>query len=123
MTNETLYFYRWDQIVPCHILSDPYDSEHPDYAKVKMADGGTTGVRKAELYRSKKGLLQVIKSQSEKQVRDYMKEIQSPESLIIFCLNHNVSGDAESGDPEAREAAIRRATEFHIISGKDDLRL
>lgn len=110
MAGETYkYFTRWGIVIPCTILADPYDAKHPDYVKVRMEDGGVTGVDRSELYDTRQALLDNMNAVSAEQVRKYENMITDVPSLVRFCLTHNISGCADCGDPEARAAAKNRA--------------
>lgn len=77
-------------------------------------DRGSYSIKEENVFNSREEAIKIINERSQKQVEDFISQIDTIEDLVVFMYNHNVCVAEEYTDWEAREAAKIKAEEFGI---------
>ena len=111
-----VWFYQWGFICSGEITGSEKDNRGRTYHNIHITSiagertGGKTGCFAEECYNTKEECEKARKAASDKAVQEYKNEIQDVQSLIQFCLDHQMLG--EDYDDDARRVVVEKAVEL-----------
>lgn len=107
---DTVYFQRpWIGITSdtiCKVINDNcFETSHKSGYPYVLAD---------EIYASFEDAMAAQRKASKDRRKLLGNDIKDIKDLVRFCLVHNVSGDPEYGDDDARAVALKKARKFGV---------
>ena len=112
--NDAVYVNVNERAEKCTVMEEARISGDRTVIKVKHDSFGVSNRLLTDLFQTKQGCENYIKSAREQLKKKYFAEIKDTKDLIRFMYAHNVSGCDECTDWAAREVAFIMGSKFGV---------